>query len=42
MIDDLDEFRGIVARLKDTTEHKWVPVLREADAAIEEAGDRLT
>lgn len=42
MIDDLDELRGIVARLEDTTEDKWVPVWREAGAAHEEAGDRLT
>ncbi len=41
MIDDLDEFCGIVASLKGTTEDLWVPVWREAAMKHEAEGDRL-
>ncbi len=41
MLDDLDELRGLVARLEATTEDKWVPVWREAGRRHEDDGDRL-
>lgn len=41
IIEDLDELKGIVARLESTTQDRWVPVWRDAGRRHEEAGDRL-
>jgi esterase/lipase len=41
MLDDLDELRGVVAKLEATTEDKWVPLWRGAGRRYEDEGDRL-
>ena len=41
MIGDLDELKGLVARLEATTDDKWVPVWRGAGRRHEDEGDRL-
>ncbi|HEU4321064.1 MAG TPA: alpha/beta fold hydrolase [Acidimicrobiia bacterium] len=41
MIDDIDELRATVARLKGTTQDHWVPVWQERGEKHEEEGDRL-
>lgn len=40
MIDDIEEFEGIVASLTGTTEDKWVPVWHAAGKKYEDLGDK--
>src|SRR3990167_8030783 len=41
MLDDLDELRGVVAKLEATTEDKLVPLWRGIGRRYEDEGDRL-
>jgi esterase FrsA len=41
MLDDLDELKGLVAGLEETTEDKWVPLWGAAGKKHEDEGDRL-
>ncbi len=41
MIDDIEELKETVARLKGTTQDVWVPVWQEIGERYEEKGDRL-